>query len=65
MKTIQNDRFDIYNENGKLIGQDYKRENGGWMHKWMTKEGVFERGSWRGRAEGENKNKWKYEPITI
>lgn len=52
-------RLYIY-EGEKLIGQDYQRENGEWMHKWVM-NGVFERGSWRGRCAGENSDNWRYE----
>ena len=54
-------RINVYDGNGKLIGQDYQRENGEWMHKWMDgKTDSFERGSWRGRCEGDNSAKWIY-----
>lgn len=53
-------RYDIF-ENGKLIGQDYQRDNGEWSHKWIdSKTGDFERGSWRLRCDGENKENWVY-----
>jgi len=53
-------RYNIY-ENGKLIGEDYTRENGEWSHRWFCKKTKgFERGSWIGRAEGVNMEKWDY-----
>lgn len=55
-------RFIIYNERGEIIGQDYQRDNGEWMHKWILR-GEFERGSWRGRCSGENQNKWTYKEV--
>ena len=56
-------RLNIY-ENGKLIGQDYQHANGEWMHKWYdSRRSCFERGSWRGRAEGENKKQWVYKRL--
>ena len=56
-------RFNIF-ENGKLIGQDYQRDSGEWMHKWVDwRTGEFERGSWRLRCEGNNKDKWIYEEV--
>lgn len=59
MNTPQ--RMNVYDGNGKLIGQDYQRDNGEWMHKWMdSKTGSFERGSWRGRCEGDNSFEWTY-----
>jgi hypothetical protein len=57
------ERLNIYN-NGKLIGQDYQRDNGYWSHKWYDpKTKKFERGSWTGRAKGENMSNWIYEPV--
>lgn len=56
-------RFNIF-YNGKLIGQDYISTSGKWMHKWMTKDGSFERGGWRGRAEGIGQCEWIYKPVT-
>lgn len=54
-------RLNVY-ENDKLIGQDYQRENGEWMHKWFDhRTGTFERGSWRGRCQGETEKTWTYE----
>lgn len=29
-------RQNIFDKNGKLIGQDYQRDNGDWMHKWTS-----------------------------
>ena len=52
-------RINIFHK-GKLIGQDYQRENGEWMHKWMREDGKFERGGWRGRCEGEDSHEWEY-----
>ena len=53
-------RLNIY-QNGKIIGQDYQRENGDWMHKWWCRrDNRFERGSWPGRAQGDNMSGWAY-----
>lgn len=55
-------RLNIFDGNNKLIGQDYQKDDGEWMHKWYdTKNNSFERGSWTGRSNGENKKKWRYE----
>lgn len=59
---MKDKRFEIYDEKGNLIGVDYTLENGYWMHKWYFK-GKYERGSWRGRAKGENMEKWTYKEI--
>jgi len=57
-------RFNIYDENKKLIGQDYQRENGEWSHKWTRGENrEFERGSWKFRADPDNLKKWTYEEV--
>lgn len=59
-----NKRFEIF-ENGKLIGEDYQRENGEWSHRWIDeKTGTYERGSWIGKAKGEKMATWTYEPST-
>lgn len=60
-------RFNVYDKNGKLIGQDYQRDNGDWMHKWVDKTGKFERGSSRGRcadtnSDGSSKT-WTYKKV--
>jgi len=54
-------REDILDQNGKLIGQNYQRENGEWMHKWVSvnHEG-FDKFSWRGKATGENMGLWTF-----
>lgn len=53
-------RFNIYN-NGNLIGQDYQRNNGEWMHKWKSvRHEGFDKFSWRGRAVGKGMKNWKY-----
>lgn len=56
-------RINIYIQD-RLIAQDYQRENGEWSHKWMGSDGRWERGSWRGRAEGDNSTEWRYVDIT-
>jgi hypothetical protein len=53
-------RLNIYDENNRWVGVDYLTEKGKWMHKWVHK-GELERGSWRGRAVGENDINWRYE----
>ena len=58
-------RLNIFRD-GKLIGQDYLRENGTWGHKWFdTKKDEFERGGWRGKAKGEDDIDWTYEVIEM
>jgi hypothetical protein len=55
-------RVNVYDKNGKLIGQDYQRDNGDWMHKWFDdKTQSFERGSWRGRCDGVGIEDWLYQ----
>lgn len=59
-------RFNIF-ENGKLIGQDYKKDKDVWMHKWTdchSKERTFEPFGWGGRAKGENMKNWNYEEVS-
>lgn len=51
-------RFEIH-EAGKKIAEEYLTEKGTWLHKWMLK-GKLERGSWRGRAKGDNDINWMY-----
>lgn len=53
-------RLNIYDENNRWVGADYLTEKGKWMHKWVHK-GELERGSWHGRAVGENDINWRYE----
>jgi hypothetical protein len=56
-------RYNIF-DGDRLVGQDYTRENGKWSHKWfISRDKKFERGSWPGRAQGENMDKWKYVEI--
>lgn len=58
-------RYNIYS-NGKLIGQNYQRENGDWMHKWYdSKDKKFERGSWKGKcgSKDDNMSEWKYKLV--
>jgi hypothetical protein len=63
-KGDENMRFNIFNKDGELIGMDYQRDNGHWSHKWFNRrDNCFERGSWRGRAEGKNQDTWKYVPV--
>ena len=59
----QSARINIYDKNGKWIGQDYQRENGKWSHKWksINHEGL-DRFSWTGRAKGEDMETWSYSP---
>ena len=53
-------RYNIFDKE-RLVGQDYQRDNGEWSHKWFrSRDKKFERGSWRGRAKGENMTNWKY-----
>ena len=53
-------RYNIFDKE-RLVGQDYQRDNGEWSHKWFrSRDKKFERGSWRGRAEGDNQKNWKY-----
>jgi hypothetical protein len=57
-------RYNIYNSRGELIGQDYQRDNGEWMHKWFdSKTGKFERGSSKFRADGNEKKSWIYKEV--
>ena len=57
-------RYNILNKNGKIIGQDYQRENGEWMHKWKSvNHNGFDRFSWRGRADGIDSKFWTYEKL--
>jgi len=54
-------RLNIYDNKDRLVGQDYTRDNGEWMHKWARGDDrKFERGSWRGRAKNASKIPWKY-----
>lgn len=54
----------IYNEQGKLIAQNWQRHNGDWMHKWITfRTGDFDKFSWRGKAEGEDMMTWTYKKL--
>jgi len=58
-----NERFNIY-ENGKLIGEDYRRENGEWSHRWIDgNTNELEKGSWTGRAQGDKMETWTYKPL--
>ena len=60
-------RFNVYDKKGNLIGQDYQRDNGQWMHKWIGKDGKFERGSSKGRCksdDGDSKT-WTYKRVYI
>jgi hypothetical protein len=52
-------RLNIYTKNGKIVGQDFLREDGTFGHKWFnSKLEEFERGSWRGRAKGDDGLNW-------
>lgn len=56
-------RYNVY-RNDKLVGQDYQREDGTWMHKWVDfRLGGFERGSWRGRCEFEDNKNIRYKEV--
>lgn len=55
-------RQNIFDLRGELIGQNYQRDNGDWMHKWANSNG-FDRFSWRGKAEGEDMNNWTYKDV--
>lgn len=57
-------RLNIYTKNGKIVGQDFLREDGTFGHKWFdSKLEEFERGSWRGRAKGDNDLDWVYKIV--
>jgi len=56
-------RLNIYNEKGKWVGQEYLTEKGKWLHRW-TQDGKLEKGSWRGRAKGDNELNWIYKLVT-
>ena len=57
-------RINVFTREGKLIGQNYQRDNMEWMHKWIDgRTGQFERGSWSGKCEGETSEKWTYKQI--
>ena len=51
-------RLNIFDENNRWVGVDYLTGKDKWMHKWAHK-GKLERGSWRGRAVGENDINWR------
>lgn len=52
----------IYNKQGKLIGQNWQRNNGKWMHKWIDfRTNDFDKFSWGEKAEGEDIDSWTYE----
>jgi len=54
-------RQNIFDKNRKLIGQNYQRDNGDWMHKWISvRHKGFDRFSWKGKAQGENMETWTY-----
>ena len=55
-------RLNIFDESNKWVGQEYLTENGKWLHRW-TLNGKLERGSWRGRAKGDNEMNWRYERV--
>jgi len=57
-------RQNIFDKNGKLIGQNYQREDGRWMHKWasVNHEG-FDKFSWRFKAKGESMETWTYKEV--
>lgn len=57
-------RENIFDRNGKLIGQNYQRDNGDWMHKWssVNHEG-FDKFSWKGKAKGKDMETWTYEEL--
>ena len=52
----------IFDKNGRLIGQDYQRHTGEWMHKWKSvRHEGFDKFSWRGKAQGEDMDTWTYD----
>jgi len=55
-------RLNIFDENNKWVGQEYLTEKGKWLHRWAHK-GKLEKGSWRGRAKGDNELNWRYECV--
>jgi len=55
-------RLNIFDENNKWVGQEYLTEKGKWLHRWTLK-GELEKGSWRGRAKGDNELNWRYERV--
>ncbi|MDX5583504.1 MAG: hypothetical protein QNK20_01045 [Aureibaculum sp.] len=55
-------RLNIFDENNKWVGQEYLTEKGKWLHRW-THKGKLEKGSWRGRAKGDNELNWRYECV--
>jgi hypothetical protein len=48
-----------------LIGQNWQRENGNWMHKWtdFRSDEVFEKHSWKNKAKGKDDDSWTYENV--
>lgn len=58
-------RENIFNKDGKLIGQNWQRENGNWMHKWtdFRSDEVFEKHSWKNKAKGKDDDGWTYENV--
>lgn len=60
--TNEKEYYNRYRPNGKLIGQNYQRDNGDWMHKWksINHEG-FDKFSWNGKAKGNDMETWTYE----
>jgi len=58
-------RENIFDKNGKLIGQNWQRANGDWMHKWTDFRSVevFEKYSWKGKAKGDVDGSWTYEIV--
>ncbi len=55
-------RLNIFDENNKWVGQEYLTEKGKWLHRWIHKGGL-EKGSWRGRARGDNELNWTYKRV--
>ena len=54
-------RQNIFDKNGRLIGQNYQRDNGDWAHKWVSvNHDGFDKFSWRGKAEGRDMDTWTY-----
>ena len=54
----------IYDKDDKLIGQNWQRNNGDWMHKWMDhRTGSFYKFSLHGLAKGEDMSSWTYREL--
>ena len=59
-------RQNIFNQNDKLIGQNYQTKKGKWRHKWIdfrSNNGTFEPFTWSGKAKGDDMDTWTYEKL--